>query len=230
MSVLHTVERDGVVGVAKRIRPDQRANPVYHSLMQVEAAALGRVRHPAVIRLLDHGEDWLILEPAAHHATCERITDWAAAEALLTRVRDALVACHRAGVLHRDPKLENVLCTERGWVLADFGAAALQNHPDPAPALGTPASMAPERLAGQAATEASDTFAFGVLAFTVLAGKSPYPARWDRLLLAHSARPPRLVPRFWVPEHAQDFVNAAIHAEPARRPPLARWVGGAQPR
>lgn len=223
MAVVSLVERDGVVGVLKRVRPDQRENQVFRDLLRVEIAALRAVRHPAVIALLDAGDDWLVLERADRSAGFEPFVSWASAGPLLDRVRDALLAGHRAGVLHRDPKLPNVLWTERGWVLADWGAARVEGLADPAPALGTPASMAPERLAGHAASVASDVFAFGVLAFELLCGRSPYPDRWEALLAAHRRPPPPILPRFEAPREVERFVRAALSPSPADRPSLIAW-------
>lgn len=223
MSVVSLVERDGQLGVRKQVRPDQRDNPTFRALVRVEIEALARVVHPAVIRLLDCGDDWLVLERAAHAARADAIDGWPAASALLGRARDGLAAGHAAGVLHRDPKLPNLLWTERGWILADWGAARISGLTDPAPALGTPSSMAPERLAGEPASEASDVFAFGALAFEVLSGSPPYPNRWEALLAAHRAPAPALRPRFAVPEGVPAFIRAAMSPDPSDRPPLAAW-------
>lgn len=210
MSVASLVERDGVIGVAKQIRPDQRGNPAFLALLRVEVEALRRVVHPAVIRLLDHGDDWLVLERAHAAPPVDAV-------ALVERVAEALRACHAAGVVHRDPKLENVLWTERGWVLADFGAARIDGWPDPAPALGTPSAMAPERLRGEPASPASDAFALGVLAWTLLTGAPPYPDRWDALLLAHAAPLPPLRPRSPAEEALVERVHRWLDPDPARR-------------
>ena len=88
---------------------------------------------------------------------------------VMRQVAAGLAAVHRAGLVHRDIKPDNILVGDDRPRLVDFGLA----H-DGAGAAGTPAYMAPEVLAGGAPTPASDQFGFGVTLFEALYGRRPF--------------------------------------------------------
>ncbi len=94
---------------------------------------------------------------------------FAADEARLVgrKVCGALVAVHKAGLLHRDVKASNIMREEGGrYLLMDFGVGAeVQADGDVRGISGTPAYMAPEILRDGVATVASDLYSLGVLLF-----------------------------------------------------------------
>jgi hypothetical protein len=107
----------------------------------------------------------------------------------------ALAAVHTAGLLHRDVKAQNAMRESGGRiVLTDFGTgrdAAQVTEEDFA---GTPAYMAPEVLAGSAASVASDLYSLGVLLFYVVTGEYPVGGQSVLdLLVAHRAGKRRLL-------------------------------------
>jgi serine/threonine-protein kinase len=115
----------------------------------------------------------------------------------LTDVARALLAGHERGIIHRDVKPENVLVRDDGVVkVVDFGIARTLGSTkiEEAPAMsaddfalhvfetvtrtglvGTPRYMAPEQLIGNPIDERTDQFAWGVVAYELLTGRSP----WD---------------------------------------------------
>ncbi|MBV9746661.1 MAG: protein kinase, partial [Acidobacteriia bacterium] len=101
---------------------------------------------------------------------------------------EALGAAHRAGVVHRDLKPQNIMVRFDGYVkVLDFGlakrmpagAAGMQSTATldvsiPGQMLGTLAYMSPEQIQGQEVDQRSDLFAFGIILYEMLAGKHPW--------------------------------------------------------
>ena len=109
--------------------------------------------------------------------------------AVLRDVALALEYAHAHDVVHRDIKPENVLLSGRTAVVADFGIAkalAAANTTAGTPgatlteagiSLGTPAYMAPEQAVGDAVDHRADLYAWGVMAYELLAGEHPFAGK-----------------------------------------------------
>ncbi|KAB2343246.1 bifunctional serine/threonine-protein kinase/ABC transporter substrate-binding protein [Actinomadura rudentiformis] len=129
----------------------------------------------------------------------------------------ALVAIHRAGVVHRDFKPPNVLIGPGGPRVIDFGIArALDASATASGALGTPAYMAPEQVAADDVGPAADMFAWGGTMVFAATGRRPFPAEsipalFNQVLNAE----PDLS---GVPEPLTDLVAACLAKDPAVRP------------
>jgi eukaryotic-like serine/threonine-protein kinase len=134
-------------------------------------------------------------------------------------VAKALSAVHRAGILHRDIKAENVMREEGGRILLmDFGLSTLpQGQKDIA---GTPNYMAPELFGGSPATVAADIYATGVLLFYLVSGQ--HPARLGGLTAkeAAAAISQRRTLTDLRPDLSESFLRAvsvALDIDPAKR-------------
>jgi len=135
-------------------------------------------------------------------------------------VSRALSAVHRAGLLHRDIKAENVMREEGGRILLmDFGLSAGERHLGNQIA-GTPNYMAPELFDGSAATVCSDIYAMGVLLYYLVIAE--YPARLTGLTASEAKaalarRTPLMDLRSDLPEPFLRAVRIAMDLDPGRR-------------
>ncbi len=111
---------------------------------------------------------------------------------LLRELADALSFAHARGVVHRDLKPENILLSGGHAVVGDFGiaqaltdaAGAATLAGGPAIALGTPAYMAPEQADASIPTDhRCDLYAFGLVAYELLAGVHPFSGRSARAMV-----------------------------------------------
>lgn len=168
-------------------------NPMLRKRFEQEARVSARIQSDFVVQVLAAGVDresglpWLAMErlegeDLAAHLRREGALSPREALAILSPLCDALAAAHRIGVVHRDLKPENVfLATPRRegepftLKVLDFGIARLvaeRNVASSTAAIGTPLWMAPEQtLIGAQVSPATDVWALGLLAFTLLTGR-----------------------------------------------------------
>jgi serine/threonine protein phosphatase PrpC len=110
-----------------------------------------------------------------------------------------VAALHRAGIIHRDVKPDNVILEhDRSLKLLDLGVVRILGFEDSLPENipGTPGYMAPEMFAGEPGNEATDVYALGVTMFRAFTGEFPYgnpdatgAPRRDRPKLLSALRP-----------------------------------------
>lgn len=184
-----------------------------HARLQREARVLARLRHPNVVGVYDVGTHEGELFVAMEYVAGTNLRVWRDAEprtpaqvlSAYLQAAHGLSAVHRAGIVHRDFKPDNVLIADDGRVLVgDFGLADdrdLDVEPDvdavpdigrtqTGALMGTLRYMAPERLCGESASAASDQFEFCVSLWEALTGQRPFVGEQrDALLvgMTHSA-------------------------------------------
>jgi predicted Ser/Thr protein kinase len=183
----------------KIIRPRGEDQPEALANILREGQLLARVRHPNVVAVhgaLQAGEEVGIWMEFVRGRSLSRLVKddgpRAAGEAAVIGISlcQAMAAVHRAGVIHRDIKAHNVMREAGGRiVLMDFGAGQVFDGPrrPEERAIGTPAYMAPEVLAGGQATPRSDIYSLGVLLYYLVSGAYPVEGEtWTDYLLAHA--------------------------------------------
>jgi serine/threonine protein kinase len=158
---------------------------------EAEAAILERLDHPTIVRYIGHGVTsdgdpylamaWLDGETLDARLAREKLS---LADAVLaaTRIADALVHAHDAGIIHRDVKPSNVLLVDGDparATLIDFGiakvAAAPRDITHTGQLVGTPGYMAPEQALGRHVLDARvDLFALGCLLYEAVSGTAPF--------------------------------------------------------
>jgi len=210
--------------------------------LQREAALARRLDHPDIIAVYEAGIDnqqvWLAMERVrgvdlGRYTLPSRLLPETLVLRIGARVGAALAHAHANGVVHRDLKPANVLVNlATGQVkLADFGVARAEDGSQTRTGmtLGTPAYMAPEQLAGEPASAATDTYALGVMLFELLTGRRPHQAATlGELLKATANEAPAALAalRPDLPAPVLALVEQLLARDPARRPAdLAAWAG-----
>lgn len=231
------LERDVAVKV---LLPNHVTDPVIATRFEQEARALAAVAHPNVVAIHDvaPGDQRAGEGPFLVMDLCEggSLADRLAASGngavqpdelapILIDVAAGLAALHALGIVHRDLKPSNILLSEGRARIADLGIAVA--GPSELTAVGTTigtlAYLAPEQLAGQQASPASDVHALGVVAFLGLTGTPARPAGSVTEVVAAGSLPVRLVSAAQpgVGSAFDAAIASALAADPAQRPSAA---------
>lgn len=154
-----------------------------------EAAVLADVRHPGIVRYIDHGDcpegHYLVMEWVGGASLAERLRQGPLAEAdaleLGERLAHALAYLAERGIVHRDVKPDNVMLAEGDVtrpILVDFGIARTLHGEAltrTGAMLGTPRYMAPEQIRAPTKVDGrADVFSLGCVLFECLAGRAAY--------------------------------------------------------
>jgi hypothetical protein len=219
--------------------------PGYRARLLREAQALARLHHPNVVSVYEVGADGDRIYVAMELVRGLTLTRWLAHRrrpwrevvAMFIAVGEGVAAVHRAGLIHRDLKPDNVLVDDTGRArVADFGlarrasddgdAAAAASASSPAwnakltrtgAVMGTPGYMAPEQQWGADVDARADQYSFCVAMRSALAAvpMSALPTIDER-----APDPPRAVVQHdWsgIPRALRDLVNRGLAYDPSER-------------
>jgi serine/threonine-protein kinase len=239
------VATDRILGrkiVIKVLSPELTAE-VNRGRFRREIQVAAQLQHPHIVPLLSAGEQEDLLyftmpfiKGESLKTAVEKDGGMSVNEVLrvLTHVGEALDYAHEAGIVHRDIKPANILRSGSYAMITDFGVAKALNAAMPSQgamtqtgmAIGTPAYMAPEQLAGDAAADHRiDIYAVGLMAYELLYGKSPFAGTTPQRMLAAvlTMEPKPLIDvRPDVPQWLSDVVMQCLSKEPNERPSSAK--------
>jgi serine/threonine protein kinase len=242
-------ERLGRTVALKLLRPELSRTHDRHGGLAAEAQSLAKLAHPNVVAVFDVGEHDGQVFVAMEYVEGQSLRRWLETPRTLAQILDVylaagegLAAAHRAGLVHRDFKPDNVLVGSDGRPrILDFGLARAPDHDgtvqppsfaDDAEAtatsmsrhgvlLGTPAYMAPEQHLGERADARSDQFGFCVALYQAIYRALPFPADDLRTLslaiVTGRHTPPPMVPG--VPERLRGLIVRGLSVKPEARYP-----------
>ncbi|WP_164861763.1 protein kinase domain-containing protein, partial [Microbacterium sp. CPCC 204701] len=210
---------------------------VFQSRFIQEARAAARLADPHVVNVFDQGQDgemaYLVMEYLPGITLRELLREQRRltvpqAISILDAVLSGLAAAHKAGIVHRDVKPENVLLAEDGRIkIGDFGLAraTTANTASGAQLLGTIAYLAPELVTRGTADARSDIYALGIMLYEMLTGEQPYKGEQPMQIAFQHATdsvPRPSVKNPGVPEPLDELVLWATERSPDDRPTDAR--------
>ena len=202
-----------------------------------EARAAARLADPHVVNVFDQGQDgemaYLVMEYLPGITLRDLLREQKRLSipqtiTIMDAVLAGLTAAHRAGIVHRDVKPENVLLAEDGRIkIGDFGLARATsaNTATGQMLLGTIAYLAPELVTRGTADARSDIYALGIMLYEMLVGEQPYKGEQPMQIAYQHAtdsvpRPSAKNPG--IPEQLDELVMWATEREPDDRPTDAR--------
>jgi Tol biopolymer transport system component/predicted Ser/Thr protein kinase len=185
------------------------ANEASRARFEREARAISALSHPNICALYDVGRDgdteYLVMEYLEGQTLADKLARGPLPRSqflkLAAQIAEALQHAHRAGIVHRDLKPGNIMITNSGAKLLDFGLAKFAD-PVSAPldpeetatrrepltaegtVVGTYQYMSPEQIEGRPLDHRTDIFSLGVILYEMVTGKRPFVGSSRATLIA----------------------------------------------
>ena len=227
----HDRELDEVVAIKTVLRPAEGGKGDEARLFR-EVQICRRISHPNVVRFYDLGRF-----PGGVFVTMEHLEgrnlDRVISEdgplpferirAILSEAAAGLREAHSLGIVHRDLKPANVMVTAARVKILDFGIACMRNDARLTQAgfvMGSPMYMSPDQLQGKELDGRSDLYSFGILAYTLVAGREPFEDADPTVLALKQLREPHPDVRTLRPETPAawvDFLDGLLAKDPEDR-------------
>lgn len=181
--------KTGSLVAVKVLAPEHCRKPKVLARFEREAELMMELRHPNIVQLLGHGRlralPYIVMEYLDGMTLSEVLEakggKLPAAEtvALVKPIAAGLAFLHRAGLVHRDIKPQNIFLTTRGRVtILDLGVVRDQHNPGltkPGAMVGTPYYMSPEQILGlEDIDRRTDVYALAAMTFELLTGRPPF--------------------------------------------------------
>ncbi len=236
MGIVHRgQDLDGRTYAIKMLRPELAGEPDVVVRFIRERSALTGIRDPNLVAVHDlvvEGDSLAIVMDLVEGGDLRRtlrsqgVLPPAEVARIGAGVASALAAAHRAGVLHRDVKPENVLLDDTSTPatvrLADFGIARLVGASAMSRTtgvVGTPRYVPPETWSSEPAVFASDLYGLGIVLYEALCGVPPFVGDFGEVMAGHVTRNPGRP--FGIPNPLWNVVADLLIKDPAARPDRA---------
>ena len=229
---------DTILGrrVAIKFLPDSLIeNPKAVERFITEAQVAGRLNHPNVVAIYDIGQEgdhyFIVMEllnpqSAANYLKERGAMHWYEATRIIADCCAALQAAHQVGLVHRDLKPDNILCSPTGSTkLVDFGLVkdlGLDGHAltQTGVVAGTPLYMSPEQASDGKVDHRSDLYSLGGTYYALLTGRPPFLGEAAPQIMFKHVTAPTPDPRDLVkdiPEACVQVVMRAMSKKPEDR-------------
>jgi serine/threonine-protein kinase len=223
--------------VAVKVLRPELANVVGADRFLNEIKVTAGLQHPHILALHDSGDADSFLYYVMPYVEGESLRDRLSRESVLAvteaieilrEIADGLAYAHERGIVHRDIKPDNVLISGRHALLADLGISKAVSDTTGSRklttvgvVLGTPEYMAPEQAAADPNIDhRADIYAFGVVAYEMLAGFTPFEGKTaQEVLAAHLIDVPKPIieHRAGLPDRLSRLVMTCLEKDPAQR-------------
>jgi len=214
------------------LNPDER--------IKQEIRAFRRLKHKGIVGYKDHfvtpGHVYICMELVTGGEIYDKLAAHGKfaedkARKYFREVVESVEYCHKAGLCHRDLKLENVLVADDGSLkITDFGFSKVMRH-NPKSVVGTALYVAPEVVLDEGTVysgEAADTWSLGIILYLFTVGRFPFnrghvggvgpgmaTSQKDRFRTDNFRAPPHMS------EELEKLLRRILCADPARRATIA---------
>jgi tetratricopeptide (TPR) repeat protein len=206
-------------------------------MREAQAASATNHRNICVIHDIDHTDDGRLFIVMAYYegqTLKQRLESGpppiGEAIEIATEVAEGLAKAHAQGVVHRDIKPGNLVVSDDGVKILDFGLAKFADALQltiPGSTIGTSGYMSPEQARGEEADARSDVWALGVVMYEMLTGEVPFKGAYPEAIfyaIKTEPVPPLRAQGRDIPETLETIVMRALEKDPDKRYQTAREV------